>query len=190
MPREVKISMIIIDLLEKITQLLKKYKIPYAVIGGIALQAWGKERTTKDIDLTVYLSEIEEADFLQSLKKFGLKIVRAGKKIENLKLIETHFIPPELGLPIEVDFFIAQTEYQMQVLKRAVCVNVLGRRIKLASPEDLIICKLLSNRPLDRSDVRNILSEQRGLLDKGYLFSWGRKLGVVRQLESIWKGIG
>lgn len=187
MVKEVKISGIIIDLLEKLTKLLKKYKIPYAVMGGIALQAWGRERATKDIDITISLSEIKETEFLQTLKRSGLKIIKPSKRIENFKLIEAHFTPPELGLPIEVDFFIAQTEYQMQVLKRAVSINVLGRQIKLVSPEDLIISKLLSNRPLDRSDVQNIVSEQRGLLDKEYLFSWARKLGVIRRLESIWK---
>ena len=109
------------------------------------------------------------------------------KRLGTLRLIETHYTVPEIGIPIEIDFFIAQTEYQKQVLNRAVSVDVMGRRFRLTSPEDLIIQKLLSDRAIDRSDVKDIVVEQKAHLDKQYLFFWAKKLGVWRRLSQLHK---
>lgn len=185
MAEDIKISKIMIDLLEKVVQLFKKYRIPYAVMGGVALQAWGRERSTKDIDITISLGEIGEEDLLQNLAKLGLEIIHSDKTIGQFGLIETQYTPAELGIPIGVDLFIARTEYQRGVLKRAIPVDVLGCRFKLVSPEDLIINKLLSARPLDLSDVQNLITEQKGSLDTKYLRHWARKLGVSKRLEVL-----
>jgi hypothetical protein len=39
------------DLLRQIDAIFKNCRIPYAVIGGYAVAAWGEERATRDIDL-------------------------------------------------------------------------------------------------------------------------------------------
>lgn len=190
MPKEVKLSKVIIDILAKTASFLKEYKISYAVMGGIALQAWGKERVTRDIDITISLGSIKHEDFLQLLKKQGVKPVfpKKEKQIGSFRLIETHYTSPELNIPIEIDFFIAQTEYQKQVLNRAVLVDVMGCKLKLISPEDLIIHKLLSARPIDRADVKDIVVEQKRRLDKRYLFFWAKRLGIPRRTEQLWEG--
>lgn len=187
MAKEIKLSKIILDILTKVIRFLKKYKISYAVMGGIALQAWGKERVTRDIDITVSLSEIGQKDFLKLLRKQGLKLTYPNqeKQIGSFRLIETHYTSPEIGIPIGIDFFIAQTEYQRQLLNRAVSLDVMGRKVRLVSPEDLIIQKLLSARPVDRNDVQDILIEQKAHLDKKYLFFWAKRLGIFRQLARI-----
>lgn len=190
MAKELKISRIIVDILKKIASYLEKNKISYAVIGGVALQAWGRERSTKDIDITIALNEGGERNFLGHLARLGLEIIKSHKINGDCVLIETEYLPPELGLPIEVDFFIAKTEYHKEVLKRATAVDVLGNRFRLMSPEDLILSKLLSNRPLDLSDVRGILAEQRVSLDEAYIFLWARRLGVSRRLASLIKEVG
>lgn len=49
----------------------------------------------------------------------------------------------------------------------------------LLQPEDLIILKLLSNRPQDRIDVEQIRETQKHDLDTAYMRSWCDKLGVT-----------
>lgn len=190
MAKEIKISKLILDPLERVTHFLQKKKIPYAVMGGIALQAWGRERSTKDIDLVISVDEIETTEFLQELDKLELIIVHSDKEIGQFGLIETEYVSPKVGIPIGVDFFIARTQYQKQVLTRPILVNVLGLEVRLMSAEDLILNKLLSRRPLDLSDVRNIIAEQKDLLDKPYLSHWAKRLGVSRRLESLMKDTG
>lgn len=187
MAKEVRVGDFIIDVLREVTHLLESRRIPYAVMGGIALQAWGRERTTKDIDVSISLSEAKAEDFLRDLKSLGFRVRRRAEAIGQFKLVETEYTPPRLGIPIGLDLFISEVEYQRQVLNRARSVDVLGKTIKLISPEDLILNKVLSSRPLDLGDVRSILTEQKGLLDEQYLTHWARILGVSRRLEGIRK---
>ena len=37
----------------EIHQFLAKHRLPYAVIGGLAVQKWSEPRFTRDVDLTV-----------------------------------------------------------------------------------------------------------------------------------------
>lgn len=185
MSKEVQISQVIFEPLEKVTKLLAKEKTPYAVMGGLALQAWGAQRTTRDIDLNISLDEITPGDFLSALGKIGLKIIHKDKVMGHFELIETEYESSKIGISIGVDFFIAKTTYQKQALERAVMVHILGHPVKLISPEDLILNKLLSARPLDLSDVKSVVIEQRDLLDQSYLRVWARNLGVSRRLEAL-----
>jgi len=50
--------------------------------------------------------------------------------------------------------------------------------INIATPEDLIILKLLSGREQDRLDAMKILEIQKDKLDKDYLQTWIEKLDV------------
>jgi hypothetical protein len=50
------------------------------------------------------------------------------------------------------------------------------------SPEDLILMKLLANRPRDRADVADLLLVV-GEVDGAYLGSWAARLGVERELR-------
>ena len=55
--------------------------------------------------------------------------------------------------------------------------------MEVISPEDLILVKLLSDRPRDTEDVRQILLESSGDLDFKYLEEWAGSLGVLQFLR-------
>jgi len=189
MERELKLSKVILDVLEEVIGIVKDLHIEYAIMGGIALQAWGRERVTRDIDLIVYLGEIEREKFLDTLIKRGFKISK--KESLNAKEpslpISCYYEEKTYGLWLEIDFFIAQTVYQKKALERSLEIEVLGKKIKIVQPEDLILHKLLANRPIDRVDVESVISEQKESLDKDYLFYWARVLGVSKRLNSFLK---
>ncbi len=86
-------------------------------------------------------------------------------------------------LPIQVDFFFARGAYQRQALRRALEVRLGRRRVRVIAPEDLILHKLLSDRPIDRLDVHSILQEQRKSLDRRYLDRWADRLGLRKALK-------
>jgi len=190
MPKDVKLSRIVIDALEEVIDIVKDLNIDYAVMGGIALQAWGRERVTRDIDLIIYLGEIERTEFLQALTKRGVKISkREGLNEKGAFLpISCYYEEKTYGLPLEIDFFIADTDYQKKALARSLGIEVLGKKVKIIQPEDLILHKLLANRPIDRLDVETVILEQKDSLDKEYLFNWARILGVSRRLNLFLKG--
>jgi hypothetical protein len=56
-------------------------------------------------------------------------------------------------------------------------------RDSFVTAEDLILLKLLANRPKDRVDVSDILFIQ-ATLDEAYMRRWAATLGVAVELEN------
>jgi Nucleotidyltransferase of unknown function (DUF6036) len=59
-----------------------------------------------------------------------------------------------------------------------------GRKLTVVTPEDLVLLKLLANRPRDIGDVQDILFIQ-GQLDESYMKRWAVELGIADRLTSI-----
>lgn len=56
-----------IKALAELHQFFVSQKIPYVVIGGIALQYWGEPRFTRDINVTVLLTLNKEEEILKNI---------------------------------------------------------------------------------------------------------------------------
>jgi hypothetical protein len=56
------------------------------------------------------------------------------------------------------------------------------RSVRVVSPADLILFKLLADRPKDRLDVRNVLTVQ-GIPEADYLANWAAQLHVADRLQ-------
>ncbi|MBL8920328.1 MAG: hypothetical protein JNJ54_15785 [Myxococcaceae bacterium] len=76
----------------------------------------------------------------------------------------------------DVDLFVTKSEFDREVLRRAVGVDVAGVRLRVVTPEDLVIHKLIKlltdKRRLlqDAADLRALTSANA--LDKEYLRTW------------------
>jgi len=187
MPEEIKISKIIFDGLDAVTGVLKDLGIDYALMGGMALQVWGRIRVTKDIDIVISITDEKKEELLSILRKPPFKIRNAFKKIGDAILIFSTFEDKESGFPINIDIFIAQTPFQKETLKRALEIEVLGRRLKVIRVEDLILYKLLSARPIDRVDAEVLIKENIKDIDKRYLRFWAKDLGIYGKLYNLLK---
>jgi hypothetical protein len=89
----------------------------------------------------------------------------------------------EQGFGIDVDLFLAETDFQQSLLSRAQTAESESGPIKIVSPEDLILLKLIANRPRDLGDIQDILFVQ-GSLDQNYLKTWANQLQISDRLQS------
>ena len=125
--------------LEIIARNLNQNKIPFAVIGAIALGLYGFPRFTSDIDLSTHkrLAAIEE--------KLGYSCYQ---KTDAFAQFES-----ELGAMGYIDFMFVNTPDGLNILNRSIVVEdeLLGK-IPVVQPTDYIILKLMAiaNNP-DRS---------------------------------------
>lgn len=85
---------------------------------------------------------------------------------------------------IDVDLFLAESEFQRSLLDRRVLSEVDGVTVSLVSAEDLIWLKLLAGRPPDLGDISDVIFTQ-GQLDDSYLRHWAGELGVMDSLLRV-----
>jgi predicted nucleotidyltransferase len=155
--------------------------VKVVIMGGLAVSVYAQPRATLDIDGIIELDERDIESFLNSVKKRGFRWDK-GNPIKNVKGLEfiTLFYPKG---KVYVDLFLARGDFQKNVIKRSHKVEVGGVPMEVISPEDLILVKLLSDRPRDTEDVCQILLESSGDLDFKYLEEWAGSLGVLQFLR-------
>ncbi len=129
---------------------------------------YGEPRLTRDVDLTLGVTPEELSQILEAIQKLNLQIL--VEDVEDF-VRRTWVLPtlhPTSGL--RVDFIFSWTPYEQQALKRAKTIEIDGYPVNFASPEDVIIHKILAGRPRDLEDVRTILRKQQ--IDVDYVREW------------------
>ncbi len=154
----------------EIHQFLAQHKIRYAVIGGIAVQRWGDQRFTKDVDLTIASSLTEGSSPMVDLLTKHFRS-RSANPLEFAR--KTRMILLTASNGVDLDISLALPGYEDEMLARAVDFEIeAGKSIRLCSAEDLIIHKAVAGRPQDVSDIQGIVYRQGEKLDGGYIRDW------------------
>lgn len=162
--------------------LLRRARLRYMIIGGIAVSVWGRSRTTLDIDFAVLTNR-------EGLERLGRQAERSGFRIDHqwaewnpmaranqLRLIHRN---------LRIDLLLPTDEHDRHALTRRYLKRWHRRRLWFVAPEDLILQKLKVGRPRDFEDALSIFEMQKGRLDEAYLFRWGRKLGITEELAYV-----
>lgn len=167
---------------------LNRLHIGYALIGGMALAAWSEQRFTKDIDFTVTL-DAKKWEALQAFLKNSPDVTinklaydpQASNVVPYLVRIK---YKEEL-----VDLISSLTPYQESLLARRVEVDILGERIFVASPEDIIVTKLIAKRTQDIADIEKLLRSINNL-DLAYIQKWAREWEVLDLWNKLFAASG
>ena len=148
-----------------LARFLDAHRVPYMLIGGIANLVWGEPRATLDVDVSVLVEEEAWAGLITELRQ----VFRVIPKDARGFLHDTHVLPLETDEGVRLDLIWARLPYEHKAIARATIEEVLGQRMRVCRPEDLIIHKIVSERPKDREDVRAIIHHQGPRLDQRYL---------------------
>ena len=75
-----------------------------------------------------------------------------------------------------MDLLLADTPYDVLAIQRGRDVEVQpGLALRMCSPEDLIIYKLIATRLRDREDAAGVIRRQGNKLDDAYVLGWLRQ---------------
>jgi hypothetical protein len=154
------------DLLEPLDRLLNRCRVRYAVIGGYAVAAWGEERATRDLDLLCtahskqILRELENSKLL-----FEHRIGDPDDPISEVIRIEMGSITD----PAEIDLLIGIRNSPQGIFDRARIVQIDDLAIPVASPEDMIILKLIGGSARDLEDAMSIIEIQGNRIDLSFV---------------------
>jgi predicted nucleotidyltransferase len=151
------------DILNLFDQLLRQNGISYAVIGGYAVAAWGELRATRDLDLLCRTKDLESLK--SALRKANLDFEHRTGDAEDpiADVIRIEVGPP--GSPYEVDLLAGIRGIPEGIFERSRGVQIDDLEVPVASPEDMIVLKLLGGSARDLEDARGILRMQQGKLD-------------------------
>ena len=152
----------------------------YALIGGLALSAWVRPRTTKDIDLIVAISKkISWPDLVSIIETRLHKRVAVQKGTQRTNIKEKlSFVS---GL-IEVDVISTKGfDLAAEAVKNAVVTEVFNHSVKVVTPEYLMLLKLLPLSSQDAVDIRALARKA----DVNKLTSLARKHYLLTKLESV-----
>jgi hypothetical protein len=168
-----------------ISKILDKLEIPYLTGGSVASSIFGIPRATQDIDLVIDLSQAKVKDFVKAMQQsFYIDsdaVARAVQARSSFNVI--HFETVQ-----KMDFFIrGDGDYPAEEMRRRIKVAVdetLQQKIWVASPEDIILQKLLwfkmGSRISERqwNDALGVIKVQGDRLDREYLNHWAKILDI------------
>jgi hypothetical protein len=163
---------------------LERVRMPYAFIGGVALNTWGVPRATFDLDLAVSVPTGRDGELLAELRRLGVVVDDAFEggfrdRVQGMEKLHVH-LPAGASL-MAIDLFVAGTPFLESVLERRVEFDLGRGRLWVCSAADLVVLKLLADRRKDRFDVENVLLVQ-GVPEPEYLRHWAATLGIEERL--------
>ena len=135
----------------RIYESLRRNKVKYLVIGGIAAISYGVPRNTLDLDIWVEPAKQNVSRLLDVLKEVRFGTVYLTSVEEILKNEITVF---EDYLRIDVLTAVKGLPDFKTVWKRRVVKKIDGVRINYLSLSDLIKSKSATKRPIDKEDVK------------------------------------
>lgn len=164
------------NLLQKITNQLEQYQIPYMVSGSVALIAYTTPRTTRDIDIVIEL-RTRDIEHLMGIFRNNCYIHRPA--IEDAIQKQSIFNVIDFETGYKIDFVVRKnTPYRILEFERKIRTQAFGFEMNMVTIEDLIISKLIwiqdlqSDRQME--DIQNLW--QSSLVDKGYVLDWCNQL--------------
>jgi hypothetical protein len=140
-------------------------QVAHALIGGLATSYRSRPRSTRDIDFIVQVSQLALPALLDDLSERGFEF--------DLPTVIRQYVQQHMTVlsyrGVRVDWLKPMLPYYQHVIDRARVEQWLGVRICVASPESLILTKLLAFRSQDQIDIENLLAANRGDLDLAFI---------------------
>lgn len=152
---------------------LGRARIEHALYGGLLLAAYGAARETRDADLAVAGASATEA--ARSLEASGVRTLVAfertsfgGLWVTRITLLggteAAGFNTLDLVEPRSI-------EYAHRALARALVSTLRGQTIRLLTPEDFVVFKILSTREQDLIDAGSVLASLAADVDRARIES-------------------
>ena len=182
------------ELLRHLVDVLESVGAEYMIGGSHAAMYYGEPRLTRDIDVIVALRAADLPTFLRGFPQedYYVDDLAAREAVRTTK--QFNIIHPSSGLKIDV-YVNPNTPYDRERLTRRQRLPLVpGREAYFASPEDVILYKLLYHRQVESGmhvrDILGIIRVSGAELDERYIAQWTDRLGLSALWERIRKQAG
>jgi hypothetical protein len=171
-------------------------RVPFALAGGLAVNIWGRQRLTTDVDFAVLVASLDDLrSLVAAVQPLGfLRLDPAPLRFRRAwvgRLLLDPDRAPSTSEPVIVDLVRPVGRGAEAWLKglfaRAVTLDLLGASTRVVRPEDLVLFKLLveRDRGYDLPDAESVLAEAGDAVDTRYLVRLATTLGVRGKLRRL-----
>jgi hypothetical protein len=167
--------------LRRILSVLENLKVPYALIGGLALAFHEVVRATKDLDLLILLSPVEMERLVGQLRANGFRAqARKGVHGDPVVGVVVVDLPIGAGL-VPCDLVLPSARWQSQAVRTAGTFEVEGFQVRVVQARDLFLLKLYAGGPQDLLDAGSLLRLQ----DEATRNEWKDAASKLRMGEEL-----
>ncbi|MFX0209106.1 MAG: hypothetical protein ACFFDT_24190 [Candidatus Hodarchaeota archaeon] len=177
----------IVDIINLVVDYLEEKEIDYVIVGGIAVIAWGRPRTTQDIYIIVDQQQLEIEDFTLFLRNNDFFAANYDLKMAFSE--QSHATILDKKSLIRIDLVGIYTEDQQETLKHRRAQSLAGKTIYIDSPESLIAHKLLFGSEQDFQDAIAVYVRNEEELNKNRLTTLICNLKVEDEFEKLKKEV-
>ncbi len=155
--------------LRRLARELNARSIPYMIIGGQAVLVYGRMRSTEDIDVTLGIGPDEYERVRDVADVLGFEPTQPDAE----RFARQFYVYPcqNRRNGLRIDFILSFSPYERGAIARARDVDVGGEVVRYASPEDIVVHKIVAGRAQDLEDVKWILKKNPGV-DLAYVRGW------------------
>jgi len=159
----------------------KKLVQSYALVGGLAVSAWGVARATQDIDLAVALGTTDPARLAAHLKAR----YQPGDPDDPLRGV--FCLKLSVGKrTVPVQLILLQPQWADLVFGNVKKIPVLEHRLPVVDWPALVLLKLYAGGPVDLQDARNIVAVRRpSPSERKDLAAKAEELGVAEEYQAL-----
>jgi hypothetical protein len=145
--------------------------IQVAAYGGLALAAYGTPRETKDADLVVVAATGTEASAAFAAAGVAATLAFDRVRFGGNRVTRLTLLPGTSASDLNTVDLVEplSPRYAKEVLARAYVGRLRERDLRIVTPEDFVLLKVLSTRERDLEDASAVLATLRGRLDRSFI---------------------
>lgn len=150
---------------------LDEVGLRYALVGGLAVGAWGVSRSTRDADIYAELPPDRQPVLRRALEAEGFEVPGMEEELRTFGVFRSRSVDG-----VFVDIFNAVGPLGEQLLDHRREIEVFDRKLWVTAPEELFLLKAFSERARDFEDLVSLASLRELKLDLVYIEDWAARL--------------
>lgn len=179
---EDRLPSIIVGALQALVAWLDDEQVPNAIIGAVGVSLVAQPRITKDIDGVAWVDSDRWEALVTSAIAHGF-ITRISDPLAFARRARILLLEHQ-STGVEIDLSLGALPFEREMIDRATTVVVGNLSVRVATPEDLMITKLVASRPKDIADLELILNVHQDL-DLPRIRYWTREFAAVLEMPEI-----
>jgi hypothetical protein len=170
--------------LQALQDLLVHFNNQGVIIGGIAASLLGTPRYTVDLDAVFLLSFDHLPKLLDEAEKRGIK-ARIADPIGFARTSHVILLRHESS-GTDIYLSLGTLPFEEEMVERSQIFDLGVIKLRLPTPEDLIIMKAVAHRPKDLFDIQAIAASHPDL-DRRRIRFWLDQFGEALDMPDLWE---